>query len=44
MKFGPFGRTTVTQLAMLMALPLLPLTLTMIPLHQLINRALGVFF
>jgi hypothetical protein len=44
MQLVPFGRTTVMQLAILMALPLLPLTLTMIPLDQLIDRAIGVFF
>jgi hypothetical protein len=32
------------QLAIVMALPLLPLTLTMIPLDELIDRAIGVFF
>jgi hypothetical protein len=43
MRLVPFGRTTVIQLVVLMALPLLPLTLTMIPLEQLIDRAIGVF-
>jgi len=40
----PFGRATVVRLVILTALPLLPLTLTMIPLEQLIDRALGMFF
>jgi len=44
MRLVPFGRATVLRLAILTALPFLPLTLTMIPLEQLIDRALGVFF
>jgi hypothetical protein len=44
MRLVPFGRATVLRLALLTALPLAPLTLTMIPLEQLIDRALGVFF
>ena len=43
MRLVPFGRATVLRLALLTALPLAPLTLTMIPLEQLIDRALGVF-
>ena len=31
-------------MVILIAVPLLPLTLTMIPLEQLIDRAMGVFF
>jgi hypothetical protein len=44
MRVLPFGRATVLSLAVVTALPLLPLTLTMIPLEQLINRALGLLF
>ena len=44
MRLVPFGRATVLRLALLTALPLAPLTLTMIPLEQLIDRAFGVFF
>jgi len=44
MRVVPFGRATVLRLAILTALPLLPLTLTMIPIEQLIDRALGLFF
>lgn len=44
MSLVPIGRTQVVRLAMFIALPLLPLTLTMIPLDQLIDRALGMFF
>jgi len=44
MRLVPFGRATVLRLVILTALPLAPLTLTMIPLEQLIDRALGVFF
>jgi hypothetical protein len=40
----PFGRMMVVRLAIVTALPLLPLTLTMIPLEQLIDRAVGLFF
>jgi hypothetical protein len=43
MRLVPFGRTTVIQLVVLMALPLLPLILTMISLDQLIDQAIGVF-
>jgi hypothetical protein len=43
MRLVPFGRATVLRLALLIVLPLLPLLLTMIPLEQLIDRALGVF-
>lgn len=42
MNLVPFGKTAVIRLAILMALPFLPLTLTMIPLEKLIDRALGV--
>jgi len=38
----PFGRTMVTRLVILVALPLSPLVLTMIPLGELIDRALGL--
>jgi hypothetical protein len=44
MSLVPFSKTTVMQLAILMAVPLAPLTLTMIPLEKLIDRALGVLF
>jgi hypothetical protein len=40
----PFGRVMVVRLVILTVVPLLPLTLTMIPLEQLIDRAMGVFF
>lgn len=40
----PFGRATVLRLMLLTALPFAPLMLTMIPLEQLIDRVLGVFF
>lgn len=42
MRFVPIGKGTVVQLAILIALPLMPLTLTMIPIEQLIDRALGL--
>jgi len=44
MRLVPFGRAMVLRLVILTALPLFPLTLTMIPLEQLIDRAVGVFF
>jgi hypothetical protein len=44
MSFVPFGRATVVRVAIMTALPLVPLTLTMIPLEQLIDRALAVLF
>jgi hypothetical protein len=44
MRLLPFSRGAVVQLAILTALPLFPLTLTMIPLEEMIDRAVGVFF
>jgi hypothetical protein len=44
MRMVPFGRAIVLQVAMLTVLPFLPLVLTMIPLEQLINRAIAAFF
>jgi len=38
MRIVPFSKSTVTQVAILICIPLLPLTLTMIPLDQVINR------
>lgn len=43
MRTVPIGRATVVRLVILTALPLLPLVLTIIPLEQLIDSALGVF-
>jgi hypothetical protein len=43
MSVVPFGRTAVGRWAMMTALPFAPLLLTMIPLGQLIDRALKVF-
>ena len=40
MRVVPFGRASVLRLAMITALPLAPLLLTMIPLEQLLDRAL----
>lgn len=39
----PIGRTTIVRLVILTALPLAPLTLTMIPLEKLIDRAISLF-
>jgi len=44
MRGYPFSRDTVFFLAAATLLPVLPLTLTMIPLEQLIDRLLGVIF
>lgn len=38
----PFGKAMVLRLALLLALPLAPLLLTMIPLEQLLDRAMGL--
>jgi len=38
MRIVPFGKNTVMRVAILTCLPLLPLTLTMIPLDQVIER------
>jgi hypothetical protein len=38
----PFGKETVIQLAVVTALPLLPLALTVFPLDELIRRVVGV--
>ena len=40
----PFGKAPVIRLTIVLAVPLLPLVLTMIPIEQLIDRALGVLF
>ncbi len=39
----PFRRSTVLQLALLTALPLAPLVLTMVPLDQLLDRTMSLF-
>lgn len=44
MKLAPFSKETVLQLAVLTLLPLLPLTLTMISLEQLLDRLLKIAF
>jgi hypothetical protein len=38
MRIVPFGKSKLIQVAILICIPLLPLTLTMIPLNQVINR------
>jgi hypothetical protein len=43
MRVLPFSRTDVVKLAVLIAMPLLPLVLTMIPLEEMIDRVLRVF-
>jgi hypothetical protein len=43
MRLVPFGRATVLRLALMTVLPLAPLLLTMIPLEEMIDRALSVF-
>lgn len=43
MHLVPFSRHNIVQIALLSAVPLAPLALTMIPLEQMIDRALGIF-
>jgi len=43
MRFVPFGKTTVVRLAVCIGLPLLPLTLTMVPLNKLLATLVNVF-
>jgi len=38
----PFGRRTLTQFAVIFALPILPLTLTMFPLNEIIGRLVKI--
>jgi hypothetical protein len=42
-RFVPFGKTTIVRLAICIALPLLPLTLTMVPLHKLLAALVNIF-
>ena len=42
MRLVPFGKATVLQLALMIALPLAPLLLTMISLEQLLDRVVSV--
>jgi hypothetical protein len=44
MRVVPFTKETVLRLAVVTLLPLLPLTLTMVPLEELLNRFLKVLF
>ena len=41
MQAVPIGRQAVVTLAIVVALPFLPLALTMIPFHELVNRVIG---
>jgi hypothetical protein len=41
MRTFPFGKETVIQLVVTVALPALPLVLTVIPLEELVKRLLG---
>jgi len=38
----PFGRRTLTQFAVIFALPILPLTLTMFPLNEILGRLVKI--
>jgi hypothetical protein len=42
MNILPFGRRLVISLVVLLALPLLPLTLTMIPFEEMLNRLIRI--
>ena len=44
MRWAPFGLTTVLQLAVLTLMPVLPLTLTMVSLEELLDRLLKIVF
>jgi hypothetical protein len=44
MRLVPFGKSAVLRLAIALILPLLPLTLTMLPLEQIIARLLKLVF
>lgn len=44
MRVFPFGRQTLVNLAVVVALPYLPLTLTMIPFEVLLTRVIGKLF
>lgn len=44
MKFAPFTSRTVLELVVITLLPVLPLTLTMIPLEELLDRLIKVVF
>jgi hypothetical protein len=44
MRLAPFNLQTVLQLAVITLLPVLPLTLTMISLEELLERLLKVVF
>lgn len=44
MKWAPFTPRTVLELVMITLLPVLPLTLTMIPLEELLDRLIKVVF
>jgi hypothetical protein len=43
MRLVPFGKTTVARLAICIGLPLLPLTLTMVPLESLLAVLVNLF-
>ena len=42
-RFVPFGKTTVVRLAICVVLPLLPLTLTMVPVDKLLVALVNIF-
>lgn len=44
MRLVPFGKDTLILLAAMVLLPVLPLTLTMIPLEEVLNRLLKAVF
>jgi hypothetical protein len=44
MRLLPFGKETVIQLTIIVALPFLPLLLTIAPLHDVIHRLIRLAF
>jgi hypothetical protein len=44
MRLVPIGRGTVVRLAFILIFPFLPLTLTMVPIDQIIDRLIKLVF
>jgi hypothetical protein len=44
MRILPFGKKTILRLVIILVVPLLPLTLTIIPLEQMVDRLIKLAF
>jgi hypothetical protein len=44
MRILPFGKKTILRLVIILVVPLLPLTLTVIPLEQMVDRLIKLAF